>query len=227
MRVATTGRWGLRASAQDVQVNRGVLDQRQQAAVDVFDDHPLLGLSLPAALHQHVHLVRTRARPFQLPALRDAFNGLRVRATISLIWCASASTVSVSLQTDFTFTFMETFLGWFLPDFGNYSVKDGEIIRVYLISWRTLINHNKLYSVDVRGKSHGRFLTQGVTTIARTCAFSDKDLIFPDTLSTNGLWGSNAPLRNHWWNRKYAAEFLMTFCRGRRKWHYVHYMEPR
>lgn len=64
------------SSAQDVQVNWGILDQRQQAAVDVFDDHPLLGFSLPAALHQHVHLIRARARPFQFPSLRDAFDGL-------------------------------------------------------------------------------------------------------------------------------------------------------
>lgn len=63
-------------SAQDVQVNWGVLDQRHQAAVDVFDDRPLLRFPLPAALHQHVHLIRARARPFQLPSLSDAFNGL-------------------------------------------------------------------------------------------------------------------------------------------------------
>lgn len=61
---------------QDVQVHRRVLDQGQQAAVDVLDDHPLLGLSLPAALHQQVHLLRAGTRSFQFPSLRDAFNGL-------------------------------------------------------------------------------------------------------------------------------------------------------
>lgn len=44
--------------------------------MDVLDDHPLLGLSLPAALHQQVHLLGAGARPLQLPTLRDAFNGL-------------------------------------------------------------------------------------------------------------------------------------------------------
>lgn len=62
--------------AQDVQVNGRVLDQLQQAAVDVLDDHPLLGLPLPAALHQLVHLLGAGAGPLQFPALRDAFNGL-------------------------------------------------------------------------------------------------------------------------------------------------------
>lgn len=62
--------------AQDIQVNRRVLDQGQQAAVDVLDDHPLLGLPLPAALHQQVHLLGASARPFQFPSLRDAFDGL-------------------------------------------------------------------------------------------------------------------------------------------------------
>lgn len=63
--------------AQDVQVDGRVLDQGQQAAVDVLDDHPLLGLALPAALHQQVHLLRTGARPLQLPALSDALDGLK------------------------------------------------------------------------------------------------------------------------------------------------------
>lgn len=44
--------------------------------MDVFDDHPLLGLSLPAALHQQVHLLGAGAWPFQFPSLRDAFDGL-------------------------------------------------------------------------------------------------------------------------------------------------------
>uniref|UniRef100_A0A8C6UG67 Progestin and adipoQ receptor family member VI n=1 Tax=Neogobius melanostomus TaxID=47308 RepID=A0A8C6UG67_9GOBI len=57
--------------SQDVQVNRG-----RQAAVDVLDDHPLLGLAVPAALHQPVHLFGTGARSLQLTALCDAFNGL-------------------------------------------------------------------------------------------------------------------------------------------------------
>uniref|UniRef100_A0A672GVG6 Progestin and adipoQ receptor family member VI n=1 Tax=Salarias fasciatus TaxID=181472 RepID=A0A672GVG6_SALFA len=62
--------------AQDVQVDGRVLDQGQQAAVDVLDDHPLLGLPLPAALHQQVDLLRAGSWPLQLPALRDAFDGL-------------------------------------------------------------------------------------------------------------------------------------------------------
>uniref|UniRef100_A0A3P9PWG5 Progestin and adipoQ receptor family member 6 n=1 Tax=Poecilia reticulata TaxID=8081 RepID=A0A3P9PWG5_POERE len=64
------------SAAQDVQVNGRVLDQLQQAAVDVLDDHPLLGLPLPAAVHQQVHLLGAGPGPLQLPALRDAFNGL-------------------------------------------------------------------------------------------------------------------------------------------------------
>lgn len=70
----------------------------------------------------------------------------------------------------------------------------------------------------------------GVTTRGRLASFNkdfSHSLILPDTLSRNGLWGSNALRRNHWWNRKYAAEFLMTFCCERHKWHSVHYTEPR
>uniref|UniRef100_A0A3Q3X3M1 Uncharacterized protein n=1 Tax=Mola mola TaxID=94237 RepID=A0A3Q3X3M1_MOLML len=65
-----------RLSLDDVKVNRRVLDQGQEAAVDVLDHHPLLGLSLPAALHQQVHLLRAGAGPFQFPSLCNAFNGL-------------------------------------------------------------------------------------------------------------------------------------------------------
>lgn len=68
--------WFSASSAQDVQVNRRVLDQGQQAGVEVLDDHPLLGLPLPAALHQQVHLLGAGARPLQFPSLRDAFDGL-------------------------------------------------------------------------------------------------------------------------------------------------------
>lgn len=62
--------------AQDVQVDRRVLDQGQQAAVDLLDDHPLLWFPLPAALHQQVHLLGAGARPLQFASLCDAFNGL-------------------------------------------------------------------------------------------------------------------------------------------------------
>lgn len=44
--------------------------------MDVLDDHPLLGLPLPAALHQKVHLFGASARSLQFPSLCDAFNGL-------------------------------------------------------------------------------------------------------------------------------------------------------
>lgn len=69
----------VRPLAQDVEVDRRVLDQIQQAAVDVLDDHALLGLPLPAALHQKVNLLGASARPLQLPTLRDAFDGLSRR----------------------------------------------------------------------------------------------------------------------------------------------------
>lgn len=68
--------------------------------MDVLDHHPLLRLSLPAALHQHVHLVGTRARPFQLPALRDAFNGLSEGGgEARLAWFNGSARVTFQLQT--------------------------------------------------------------------------------------------------------------------------------
>lgn len=64
-------------SLQDVQVDRRVLHQGHQAAVDVFNDEALLGLPLPAALHEQVNLFGTRPRPLQLSALSDALDRLQ------------------------------------------------------------------------------------------------------------------------------------------------------
>lgn len=162
------------SSAQDVQVHRRILDQPQQAAVDVFDDHPLLRFSLPAALHQHVHLVGARARPFQLPSLGDAFNGLS---------------------------------GWEVPLMQDSAA--GHKCLFYFLK-------------DVLASS--KWLIFAVH-----CYF-DKDfsssLIFPDTLPRNGLWGLNPRVSNRWWNRKYAAEFLMPFCCEHHKCHSVRHSEP-
>lgn len=63
-------------SAQYVQVDWWVLDQSQQAAMDLLDDHPLLWFPLPASLHQEVNLLWAGARPLQFTSLCDAFNGL-------------------------------------------------------------------------------------------------------------------------------------------------------
>lgn len=64
-------------SAQDVQVDRGCLDEGLEAAVDLLDGLALLGLPVPAALHDGVDLGGTRAGPLQLPPLSDAFDGLQ------------------------------------------------------------------------------------------------------------------------------------------------------
>jgi len=64
-------------SAQDVQVDRGGLDEGLEAAVDLLDGPALVGLPLPAALHDGVDLGGTRAGTLQLPSLRDALDGLR------------------------------------------------------------------------------------------------------------------------------------------------------
>lgn len=71
-------------SLQDVQVDRRVLDQGYEAVVDFLDDETLLRFSLPAPLHELVDLFRTRPRPLQLPALRDALDRLHTTQTFSL-----------------------------------------------------------------------------------------------------------------------------------------------
>lgn len=68
-------------SLQDVQVDRRVLDQGHEPVVDFLDDETLLWFSLPAALHELVDLFRTRPRPLQLPALRDALDRLHTSQT--------------------------------------------------------------------------------------------------------------------------------------------------
>uniref|UniRef100_A0A4W5P969 Progestin and adipoQ receptor family member 6 n=1 Tax=Hucho hucho TaxID=62062 RepID=A0A4W5P969_9TELE len=56
--------------------DRGALDKGKKAAVDVLDDQPLLGLHLPAALHQAMHLFGASAWSLQLPALCNALDSL-------------------------------------------------------------------------------------------------------------------------------------------------------
>lgn len=63
---------------QDVQIDRRVLDEGDEAVVDVLDDEPLLRFSLPAALHEEVHFLWAGTWPFKLASLRDTFNGLTV-----------------------------------------------------------------------------------------------------------------------------------------------------
>lgn len=91
-------------SAQDVQVDRRVLDQGQQAAVDLLDDHPLLRFPLPAALHQQVHLLGAGARPLQFTSLCDAFNGLWERAdsVVESRSCLQSRVFGLSLQSSST-----------------------------------------------------------------------------------------------------------------------------
>lgn len=68
---------GVPHSAQDVQVDRGCLDEGLEAAVDLLDGLALLGLPVPAALHDGINLGGAGAGPLQLPALSDALDGLR------------------------------------------------------------------------------------------------------------------------------------------------------
>ena len=65
------------ASAQYVQVDGRGLGEALEHAVDLLDVQPHVGLPLPAAQHQVVHLFRTGAGPLQHAALRDALNHLR------------------------------------------------------------------------------------------------------------------------------------------------------
>lgn len=65
------------ASAQYVQVDGRGLGQALEHAVDLLDVEPHVGLPLPAAQHQVVHLLGTGARPLQHTALRDALDHLR------------------------------------------------------------------------------------------------------------------------------------------------------
>lgn len=75
---------GRSVSLQDVQVDWRVLDQGHEPVVDFLDDETLLRFSLPAPLHELVDLFRTRPRPLQLPALRDALDRLHTSQTFSL-----------------------------------------------------------------------------------------------------------------------------------------------
>lgn len=75
-RVQSTYRTG-GASAQYVQVHRGGLGEALEHAVDLLDVQPHVGLPLPAAQHQVVHLFRTGSGPLQHAALRDALDHLQ------------------------------------------------------------------------------------------------------------------------------------------------------
>lgn len=102
--------FSLTLSLQDVQVDRWVLDQSHEPVVDFLDDEALLWFSLPAALHELMDLFRTRPRPLQLSALRDALDRLKTEKNLQvsvykiIIWscrtlsCFSASTVSLFVR---------------------------------------------------------------------------------------------------------------------------------
>lgn len=65
------------SSAQYVQVDGRGLGEALEHAVDLFDVQPHVGLPLPAAQHQVIHLFRTGTRPLQHTALGDALNHLQ------------------------------------------------------------------------------------------------------------------------------------------------------
>lgn len=65
------------ASAQYVQVHGWGLGEALEHAVDLLDVQPHVGLPLPAAQHQVVHLFRTGAGPLQHAALGDALDHLQ------------------------------------------------------------------------------------------------------------------------------------------------------
>ena len=58
-----------RLSAQDVQVDGRGLGQVEQQQVDLLDVKSGVGLPLPTAQHQVIHLLRTGPGPLQHPAL--------------------------------------------------------------------------------------------------------------------------------------------------------------
>lgn len=62
--------------AQDVQVDGWRLGQGLQSGMYIFDAVALLGVPLPAALHNGVDLRRAGTRPLQLTSLRDALDHL-------------------------------------------------------------------------------------------------------------------------------------------------------
>lgn len=68
---------GPAASAQYVQIHGRGLGEALEHAVDLLDVQPHVGLPLPAAQHQVVHLFRTGAGPLQHAALGDALNHLQ------------------------------------------------------------------------------------------------------------------------------------------------------
>lgn len=65
------------ASAQYVQVDGRGLGQALEHAVDLLDVQPHVGLPLPAAQHEVVHLLGAGAGPLQHAALGDALNHLQ------------------------------------------------------------------------------------------------------------------------------------------------------
>lgn len=73
------------ASAQYVQVDGGGLGQALEHAVDLLDVQPHVGLPLPAAQHQVIHLLGTGAGSLQHSALRDAFNHLQETTAIKFL----------------------------------------------------------------------------------------------------------------------------------------------
>lgn len=65
------------ASAQYVQVDRRGFGQALEHAVDLLDVQPHVGLPLPAAQHEVVHLLGAGAGPLQHAALGDALDHLQ------------------------------------------------------------------------------------------------------------------------------------------------------
>lgn len=67
-------------SAQDVQVNRRGLGQALEQVVDFFDVESHVGLPLPAAQHQVIHLFGASTRSLQHPTLCDTLDHLQEAA---------------------------------------------------------------------------------------------------------------------------------------------------
>lgn len=62
--------------AEDVQVDGRGLPQRVEDLADLLDVQPLLGLPLPAAQHDIIHLLGADSGPLQNTTLGDALDDL-------------------------------------------------------------------------------------------------------------------------------------------------------
>jgi len=83
--------------------------------VDLLDVQPHVGLPLPAAQHQVIHLFRTCTRPLQHSALRDALDHLQETAgqcTVSDLFILSQKNVIET--TAFTSSTVEIPFAFFL-----------------------------------------------------------------------------------------------------------------